>query len=181
MNIDDAWKEATAPNSDIWEHLPTLEQAVVDLDAQTVIELGVRSGVSTVAFLHALQKTGGELWSVDINQIGSAWLPQPDWHFIQGDSVAPETLQQMPNRADLVFIDTSHAYDQTKAELRSYGPRVRKGGKIMLHDTEVKAPELVGEQPPYPVKKAMLEYAGEHCLGVELRENCFGLGILRAW
>ncbi len=33
-----------------------------------------------------------------------------------------------------MFIDTSHTYDQTLAELRKFEPFVRKGGLITLHD-----------------------------------------------
>jgi cephalosporin hydroxylase len=35
---------------------------------------------------------------------------------------------------DLVFIDSSHEYDDTLAEFRAWQPAVRAGGHIAFHD-----------------------------------------------
>ena len=35
---------------------------------------------------------------------------------------------------DLLFIDTLHTYDQATAELARYGPYVRSGGVVIMHD-----------------------------------------------
>jgi cephalosporin hydroxylase len=41
---------------------------------------------------------------------------------------------EIPASIDLLFIDTSHLYDHTMAELKRYAPRVRPGGWIVFHD-----------------------------------------------
>lgn len=154
--------------SDIHEHLPTIARFA---DNKVVIELGVRSGVSSVAFLYA----DAELWSCDIS-------PQPfvyeGWTFVQGDDMSVETMMALPERCDVLFIDTSHGYQHTVAELAVYGPRVRAGGVILLHDTELEQPEGVGEQPPFPVKKAIETYVRQRGYKWDNYENCYGLGVI---
>jgi hypothetical protein len=51
--------------SDIVDHLPRLYDEVTRYREPQIIELGVRSGNSTAAFLAAVEKVGGHLWSVD--------------------------------------------------------------------------------------------------------------------
>ena len=51
----------------------------------------------------------------------------------------------------MLFIDTSHAYEHTLAELRKFVPLVAPGGTVLLHDTRLEVPERVGPQPPFPV------------------------------
>src|SRR5690606_8392354 len=74
--------------SDIREHLPTLHDLAVKLDAETVIELGVRTGVPTVAWLAALQQTGGTLWAVDATSGPPMITAHQQCRFIQGDDLS---------------------------------------------------------------------------------------------
>jgi cephalosporin hydroxylase len=102
-------------------------------DCRIIIEWGVRGGVSTWAFLDGLPE-GGRLYSVDIVDcvVPPRVSNDPRWTFIIGDDLDPGVVAQLPDRADLVFIDTSHTYEQTVAELAfalMWGPR-----RIVLHD-----------------------------------------------
>jgi cephalosporin hydroxylase len=166
---------ACATPSDIYEHLPTFVGLVEELEATTVIELGTRGGVSTVAWLYGLEKTDGHLWSVDID-------PAPEfehgrWTFIQGNDLDPQIVGQLP-LADIVFIDTSHHYEQTVAELNVYRWKVRPGGKIVLHDTELARPEGAPPRPRYPVRTAVEEFCSDEGLAWMNYPNCWGLGIV---
>lgn len=162
--------------SDIYEHLPEFVSLCLELNASKVIELGTRGGVSTVAWLYGLDQTDGHLWSVDID-------PAPDmqharWTFLQGDDLDPVTVKRLPDQVDIVFIDTSHAYAQTLAELNVYIRRVRPGGKIVLHDTELRAPYGLTRQPAFPVKTAVEEFCKEEGLTWRNEPRCFGLGVI---
>jgi len=105
--------------------------------ATHIIELGVRSGNSTAAFLAGLEHGGGELWSVDITDpdVPAAWRDLPFWHLHTGDDTSPEAIKFCPDEADVLFIDTSHAYGHTMTELEVYVPKLRPGGVALLHDT----------------------------------------------
>lgn len=142
--------------SDINEHLSTFVQLTRSLHAQKIIELGVRAGVSTVAWLHGLEYTGGHLWSVDISPPPT--LPAQHWTFVAGDDLDPNVLAQLPELVDVVFIDTTHFYQQTLNELAAYLPRVRPGGRIVLHDLELASPDEHTREPPFPVKKAVSQF-----------------------
>ena len=50
------------------EHLPFLRDLVEKTNAKQVIEIGVNTGQSTIAFLVGLQATGGKLWSCDVEK-----------------------------------------------------------------------------------------------------------------
>lgn len=122
------------PYNDIRDQMPVLYAWA--RRAAKVIELGVRTGNSTSAFLAALEGRG-ELWSVDVNPplVPDYWLDLPNWHFLQADDISAQALDFCPDRVDVLFIDTSHYYEHTMAELKMYVPKVRPGGVVLLHDT----------------------------------------------
>lgn len=162
--------------SDIVDHLPTFVDLVVARQAQHVIELGTRTGVSTIAWLEGLRQTGGSLVSIDVDErpdIGD-W---PHWSFIQGNDLDPQVLAQL-DMADIVFIDTSHEYVQTVRELNVYQHFVRRPGLIVCHDTELEHPMGVPRFPRFPVKRAIEEFVAENNYQWANHTNCFGLGVI---
>lgn len=162
-------------NSDIAQHLPRLHQEASRPDC-VVIELGVRSGNSTVAFLAAVEAFGGIVHSVDINQPGIPWWHHPQWFFHQGDDL--NLAGELPD-CDVLFIDTSHWYEHTRRELDVFVPKVRPGGVVLLHDTELESPAgAPSGDPPFPVRAAVDGYVTEHGLNVEYVTGCYGLGVI---
>lgn len=159
-------RRAAAP-SDIVDHLPRLVALVDETNAAHVIELGVRAGNSTIAWLYGLERTGGTLTSVDVSEPDVG--PWPRWRFIHGDDLSDDVIAQMDG-ADIVFIDTTHEYDQTHAELVAYAPLVRAGGRIVLHDTEL----VIGGTKP--VTDAIEQFVGSTGLSWTNNPACNGLG-----
>jgi predicted O-methyltransferase YrrM len=176
MSLRREFERLCVTPSDIYEHLSTFVDLVVARNAQHVIELGTRTGVSTIAWLEGLRQTGGRLTSVDIDE-------RPDigdydhWTFVRGSDLDPSVLARLDD-ADLIFVDTSHAYDQTVRELNVYVHLVRRPGLIVLHDTELKHPFGVPWFPAYPVKTAVDEFCQENGYRWTNHTNCFGLGIV---
>lgn len=176
---------------DIFEHLPTFVSAVEELQATKVIELGVRYGVSTIAWLYGLQNRG-HLWSVDcsfpieeptihvdlLNPQGPLGVV-PWWTFVLGYDDWDAVLNALPNEVDIVFLDTQHTYKQTLLELHLYIPRIRSGGRMYLHDTAIEATGNATEpEPPYPVFTAMREFCEQNDLKWDNNPACFGLGVI---
>jgi hypothetical protein len=58
-SLTEQYQTVCVTPSDIVDHLPRFVAMVEELDAQHVIELGTRTGVSTIAWLYGLAKTGG--------------------------------------------------------------------------------------------------------------------------
>ena len=164
-------------NSDIVDHLPYLFEAA---RGKQVIELGVRGGNSAAAFLAAVELDGGHVWSVDIvaPHVPTEWHDSPLWDFLLGDDLS--LAEQLPDGVDVVFVDTSHTFMQTLCEIDTYAPKVRAGGVMLFHDTELERPfESPVEDPPFPVRKAIEAKAEQFGWVCEFIGGCNGLGILR--
>lgn len=104
-----------------------------------VVELGVRSGNSTLAILNALHRINrGRLYSVDIEPCEAAHSMVMEaglynrWYFKLGESVS---FADDVAECDIVFIDTSHEYEQTIREIAAWEKRIRANGRMIFHDT----------------------------------------------
>ncbi len=158
--------------TDIHEHLQTIHLLTVELNLKNILELGTRSGESTIALCLAAKELNGKVTSVDIDSCSSVKEKVKKlnldsyWKFIQIDDLELSWDEQI----DHLFIDTSHTYDHTISEFKKFEPYVRKGGLITLHDI-VSCP---------PVLDAINDYISER---KDLRFYRFfhnnGLGILR--
>lgn len=177
-----AWYQRNAddPGSDIAPHFPAMSRLVAEHHVRWIIELGVRDGASTSCWVMRAAQASGHVWSVDI--VPAQLVPRRNWTFILGDDTDVDVFSQLPDRVDLVFIDTSHAYWHTKLELEMYGAKVRPGGVIVLHDTQNEHPEDHGEpigyQEPFPVRRAMIEYAETRGYRWTEDEQSWGLGVI---
>jgi predicted O-methyltransferase YrrM len=123
-----SWADAQV---DMAPHYRTLTRYA--REAQTIVEFGVRGGVSTWALLDGLP-TDGVLWSVDIVDcvVPLRVSSDPRWHFIHGDDMDPDVQKRLPRSADLVFIDTSHEYEHTRDEI--IFALVLDPARIVFHD-----------------------------------------------
>lgn len=130
--------------SDIFEHLPILKKYADECDS--VYELGVRSIVSTWAFVNS---NCTKIISVDIRHpkvhgqsfdqvIASCAALGKTFVFIESSS-----LEVTTEPVDLTFIDTLHVHDLCIEELRKYSKITSK--YIIMHDTK-----LFGESGEMP-------------------------------
>jgi len=129
--------------SDIAYHMPFMEEAASK--AGIIIEIGVGTGAgSTRAFARGLKRSAAEVKmhiGVDIRPEGVEEVPDSYWHFVCGPSEAPSTaakvnsLLEINQKADIIFIDTIHIYEHMELELpiweRFAGPQTL----WMFHDT----------------------------------------------
>jgi hypothetical protein len=115
--------------SDINENVNVLYELAKECN--TVVEMGVRTGVSTRAFLN----TNVKLISFDIvldykvqQLFDYAKKQNKDVQYIKDNVLNIEI-----DECDLLFIDTLHTYDQLKQELKLHGNKAKK--YIAFHDT----------------------------------------------
>jgi len=158
--------------TDINEHLQTLHMLSVELNLKNILELGTRTGESTIALLFATKELDGKMTSVDIEPCNEAKDKvrklglEPYWNFIQADDLKLNWEGQI----DHLFIDTSHTYEHTIAELKKFEPYVRKGGLITLHDIISHPPVLAAINDFISTRKDVRFYKFFH-------NN--GLGVMR--
>jgi glycosyltransferase involved in cell wall biosynthesis len=122
--------------SDINEHLGVL-QKYANM-CESVVEMGVREGVSTLAFLNSDCKlTSYDLYKSPqvIAYFNEAQKSNKDCRYIQGDT---RVLDIEP--CDMLFIDTEHTYEQLTIELNRHHSKVKSF--IAFHDT-VTFPDLM--------------------------------------
>lgn len=162
MTVHEEYERRCREESDIAGHLPFLYESVCRFPGARVLELGVRSGNSTAALLAGVERVDGHLWSVDAARprVPRHWHRLPFWDFIRGDDLAVS----LPDEFDIVFIDTSHTYEQTRAEIERYAHRVSSGGVILLHDTDL---------PGSGVRQALDEFCDW-----ENRPGHYGMGVI---
>jgi len=129
MTITEQFQLRVNSPSDINEHMEALKKYASE--CKHITEMGVRTVVSTWAFLEASPK---RLVSIDINPcpINDAAKAASDagidFEFIQAS-----TLDIEIEETDLLFIDTWHVYQQLKQEFKLHCDKARK--YIILHDT----------------------------------------------
>ena len=107
-------------------------EITVQANAQVILETGTNVGDSARIWLAGLEKTGGELWTVDIQDWGDAWGTDiPNLHFLKGSSIDISWDKEI----DILYLDSDHTYGHVMKELYKFGPYVKKGGFIVLNDT----------------------------------------------
>ena len=161
--------------TDIADQLIRLYELTVSITCKdkVVVELGTRKGNSTRALLAAVNDSGGHLYSVDIDACPhavKAFRGQHNWTFTRINDLKLVKLWSRP--IDHLFIDTSHTFDQTLAELREWGEWVKTDGVISLHDIYA---------PKYPdVFKAVKKYLSENpSFQFTEHSGSNGLGVIR--
>lgn len=133
---------------DINEHLVKMMNTIVEREAKVVVELGVRAGVSSQAFIAGVAQTGGFVMGYDIcplkqtdgpvnttlhERLGSPSCVKKYWNFKVGSSL--EVYRDWEDRSiDVLFIDTNHTKEQIYAELNLWGKKIKENGLIMIHD-----------------------------------------------
>jgi len=125
------------------EHLETLFWESLTLNPRLIVELGVARGESTRVFAQVAKLCGAKLIGVDLNDCSRA-LEWEEWSFIQKDDLefAREfeawcQQRQIDPVIDVLFIDTSHYFDHTLEEIRSYFPFLADHAKVFFHDTNL--------------------------------------------
>lgn len=131
----------TAGDAAIDQHLPGLYWEVVTRRPGLVVEVGTRGGASTRALVAAAGRSGSTVVSIDPNPTTFS-TDYPHWHFIQGfgQEVAlqfPDWCQQHGLEPDIEFwfLDSSHEYDESLAELRAWRGLWAPDVLLAFHDT----------------------------------------------
>jgi cephalosporin hydroxylase len=129
--------------TDISHHLPTLFREALDAAPRLIVELGTRGGDSTFVFERVARRTGATLVSVDIADCSDV-ISLPEWVFVQEDDVAfaqrfPAWCEErgLAPEVDVLFVDTTHAYEQTRAELAAWMPHLAPEGRAIFHDSNM--------------------------------------------
>lgn len=140
----DAIRLRALRGTDIGDHLEALFIETLLSTPKLVVELGVRGGESTYALHRAVEMAGATLVGVDIDDCRGV-MPSSNSLFQQSDDVVFAAhfrewtaANALPPTVDVLFIDTSHLLEHTRAELAGWLPLIGPGGKAIFHDTNLR-------------------------------------------
>jgi predicted O-methyltransferase YrrM len=154
-----------------------LRQLTEAVGAKRVVELGTSTGESGLWFSMALRKTGGHLYTHDIDP-GRISVARENFKragvedlitIVEGD--AHQTAPRNTDPIDVLFIDAEkEGYD---AYLKELLPYVRPGGLIIAHNMRRPAPnpryvEAITTSPGLDTSFVLMEGAG---VGITLKKR----------
>lgn len=99
-----------------------------------VVEIGVRDGASTSAFLSGVEEHGGHVYSIDVQPCGHLFEGHPQWSFLQANSTDMQTvIKFIPFEIDVLLIDGDHSRAGVLNDIE-YARQLRTGGMVLFHD-----------------------------------------------
>lgn len=173
-----------------------LFELACDLEPQRVLEIGTARGGTLYLWTQAA-RPDATIVSVDLpgGPFGGAYCMYrtPFYqsfaregqrlHLERADSHDPQTVRQVTDLfanqpADFLFIDGDHTYEGVKADFEQYGPLVRPGGLIGLHDVLPR-----DDAPAIEVHRLwdqiQSKYDGREIVGPEGSGRKIGIGVVR--
>ena len=99
-----------------------------------ILELGVQKGRSTKKFLDICKKNNGKLFSIDIDDCSNI-INDKTWNFYQTrDDNFDYIKSKIPEKIDILFIDSLHEASHVKKLINEYYPIIKKNGFIFIDD-----------------------------------------------
>jgi caffeoyl-CoA O-methyltransferase len=154
-----------------------LRQLAESLGAKRIVELGTSTGESGLWFSMALRKTGGKLYTHDIDP-GRIAVARENFKRAGVDDIvvitegdAHQTAVKNTDPIDILFIDAEkEGYD---AYLKELLPYVRPGGLIIAHNMKRPAPnpryvEAITTSPDLDTSFVLMDGAG---IGITLKKR----------
>ena len=177
------------------EEIEALYKAVLELFPRRILEIGTARGGSLYLWIQAAAE-GATIVSIDLpgGKFGGAY-PACRIPFYQSfarsgqtlkllrkDSHKAETLAEVgrifcDKPIDFLFIDGDHTYEGVKTDFQDYGPLVRPGGLIGLHDI-LPRPDLPEIQVDRFWTELRDKYDCEELIGREGSGRKIGIGLI---
>ena len=99
-----------------------------------ILELGVQKGTSTKKFLDICSNNNGKLFSADIDDCSKVSNDE-NWKFFHSrDDNFDFIKSNIPNKIDVLFIDTLHEARHVKKLIYGYYPLIKKNGYLFIDD-----------------------------------------------
>jgi hypothetical protein len=139
-------------------HIPLACDLVACLRPSVLVELGTHYGESYFAFCQEIEASGApcsafavDNWEGDAHtgRYGEEVFEEVDAynkaHYAVFSTLLRTTFDQAAEQfaaesIDLLHIDGLHSYEAVRHDFETWFPKVRTGGVVLLHDTEVQFP-----------------------------------------
>jgi hypothetical protein len=112
----------------------TFYEDLIKVEKPTILEFGVRYGVSTSLFIDICEKNLGKLYSVDLDD-SSKKFSSSSWKFIHSrDDNFEYVTKNIPAKFDLIYLDSFHDAEHVKKIFYYYYPFLKEGGYFIIDD-----------------------------------------------
>ena len=112
----------------------TFYDDLIKVKNPTILEFGVRQGVSTKMFIEICEKNMGKLYSLDIDDYSNKFS-STTWKFIHSrDDNFDYVSKNIPSKFDLIYLDSFHDAEHVKKIFYHYYPLLKKGGHFIIDD-----------------------------------------------
>jgi len=119
-------------------HLSIMHSEIIKNKFKNIVEFGVDRGTSTAAFLDAVEKTDGYVYSFDIKDCKELFS-HDKWKFYKINDLNQQKIftlfPKLNEGIDLLYIDSYHEPNHIKKLLEIYFPFLNKDGHIYVDDT----------------------------------------------
>jgi cephalosporin hydroxylase len=122
-------------DTDISDHLDAIYENSIKMNPKLIIELGVRDGESSKVFSRVNDAIGSKVIGIDIETCDYSNITNGT--FIKTDDIE-FGKNYSDSKIDILFIDTSHLYDHTKAEISTFFPLLQDKALVIFHDTNLR-------------------------------------------
>jgi len=125
---------------------------------KTIVELGNREGLSTLAVATALsaEQTFTSVDIVrDLRYVPDSIKQSPQVYFQFGNCLSDSCLELIPNNIDLILFDTIHTYKQVSQEWICYKPKLSDEAVVLIDDIN------------FGDKRRILDELGDECTVLE--------------
>ena len=100
----------------------------------TILEFGVRDGISTKVFVKQCEENGGKVYSIDVNDC-SGILNSNHWKFIHSRDDNFEYLEKkLPEKFDIIFLDSFHNANHVEKIFYHYFKKLKNGCYFYFDD-----------------------------------------------
>ena len=112
----------------------SLMPIISGINSPIILELGVENGRSTKKFLEICSKKNGKVYSVDIDDCSNV-SNDKNWKFFKSrDDNFDYIKSNIPNKIDVLFIDSLHEASHVEKLIYNYYPIINVGGYIFIDD-----------------------------------------------
>ena len=112
----------------------SLMPIISGINSPIILELGVENGRSTKKFLEICSKKNGKVYSVDIDDCSNI-SNDKNWKFFKSrDDNFDYIKSNIPNKIDVLFIDSLHEASHVEKLIYNYYPIINVGGYIFIDD-----------------------------------------------
>lgn len=116
-----------------------IHRCASEIEAKTMLEIGVASGCSSMVLANVARATGGHLWGID-PKVEGRWfsnmkaLGLEEYETLIRKFSPWVSPDEFGHPIDLLIIDGSHKTKDCITDYQTFQFYVRKGGRILFHD-----------------------------------------------